>query len=618
MLIEAGWQGSKSLTVLCGGEALPSDLATSLLDRSLTLWNMYGPTETTIWSTIEKVERTDREITIGRPIANTDVYILDQFLQPVPVGVSGELYIGGHGLARGYRGRPELTAGRFIPHPFSPEPFAKLYRTGDLARYHPDGRIVHLGRVDHQVKIRGFRVELGEIEIALNRHPAVRQAVVTTREDRQGIKQLVAYVVCQERPAPSQAELRSFLRAEIPEYMVPSLFVFLETMPLTANNKVDRKALPSPAGSLSDEPVRSRPRDGMEVQLTALWQQVLEVPKIGIHDNFFDLGGHSLKAAHLFFLLEQVYGRRLPLATLFQAPTIAELASVLSHEHWTPPWQSLVAIQPSGTAIPIFMVPGVGGNVLPFAQLAKLLGPNQPCYGLQARGLDGKESPFTSVPEMASHYIAEVRRVRPNGPYIVLGSCTGGLIAYEMAQQLLGQEQFVILVIMETWHPSSYRRHRYRWPMRLGLPLFMLWRIISNIGVLFHLPVKDWSPFIRRKCERLMSLSRTVAGNEELLTDFQVSRVIRATLQAVARYDARKYPGRILNIVASKRHVARTVTDTRHVWPEFGGEGSKSVEVEAINAGQLLVTPHVEEVAKHIQAFLVEDIHNHPQHPLAA
>lgn len=617
MLVEAGWQGSKGLTVLCGGEALPPDLAAQLLDRCLALWNMYGPTETTIWSTTEKIERTDREITMGKPIANTDVYILDQFLQPVPIGVSGELYIGGDGVARGYRGRPELTKERFIPHPFSPDPLAKLYRTGDLARYQPDGRIVHLGRLDNQVKIRGFRVELGEIEITLSRHPSIRQAVVTARDDRSGIKQLVAYVVCQKGPAPSQAELRSFLRSEIPEYMVPSLFVFLETMPLTANNKVDRNALPAPVSSFSNEPVRSRPRDRMEVQLTALWQQVLEVSKIGIHDNFFDRGGHSLKAAHLFFLLEQVYGRRLPLATLFQAPTIAELASVLSHEHWTPPWQSLVVIQPSGTAIPIFMVPGVGGNVLPFAQLAKLLGPNQPCYGLQARGLDGKESPFTSVPEMASHYIAEIRRVRPNGPYIVLGSCTGGLIAYEMAQQLLGQGQAATLVIMETWHPSTYRRHRYRWPTKLGLPLFMLWRITSNIGALFRLPVNDWSPFIRRKRERLMSLSRTVAGNEELLANFQVSRVTRATLQAVARYDVRKYPGRILNIVASKRHVARTVTDTRHVWPEFGGEGSKSVQVEAPNAGQLLVTPHVEEVTKHLQNFLIEDTHDHPQHPLA-
>jgi thioesterase domain-containing protein/acyl carrier protein len=398
--------------------------------------------------------------------------------------------------------------------------------------------------------------------------------------------------------------------------MVPSLFVFLKAMPLTANNKVDRNALPSALPSVSGEPVYSGPRDRVEVQLTALWQQVLEVSKIGIHDNFFDLGGHSLKAAHLFFLLEQVYGRRLPLATLFEAPTIAEFASLLSREHWTPPWQSLVAIQPSGNATPIFMVPGVGGNVLFFAQLAKLLGPNQPSYGLQARGLDGKDAPFTSVPEMASHYITQIRHIRPNGPYTILGNCTGGLIAYEMAQQLLGQGQTTTLVMMETWHPSSHRRHRYRWPTRFGLPLFMLWRTISNIGTLFRLPVKDWSHFIQRRRERLMSLSRTEAGNEELLANFQVSRVTRATLQAVARYDVRKYPGRILNIVASKRNIARTVTDTRHVWPELGGEGSKSVQVAAVAAGHLLVTPHVEEVTKHLQAFLGEDTQNKPS-PLA-
>ncbi len=617
MLIEAGWLGSEQLTVLCGGEALPPDLATQILERCCALWNMYGPTETTIWSTIEKIERTDREITIGRPIANTDVYILDQFLQPVPVGVSGELYIGGHGLARGYRGRPELTQDRFIPHPFSTEPLAKLYRTGDLARYRPDGRIVHLGRMDNQVKIRGFRIELGDIEAALSRHQAVRQVVVTAREDQQGIKQLVAYVVCQDGLVPSQADLRSFLRSQIPDYMAPSLFVFLTEMPLTANNKVDRKALPFPVSLSSDKPTRSGPRNAMEVQLTALWQQALEISKIGIHDNFFDHGGHSLKVARFFFLLEQVYGRRLPLATLFQAPTIAELASLLSREHWMPPWQSLVAIQPSGTARPIFMVPGVGGNVLVFAQLAKLLGPNQPSYGLQARGLDGKETPFTSVPEMASHYAAEIRRVSPNGPYTILGNCTGGLIAYEMAHQLLAQGQTTTLVMMETWHPSSYRRHRYRWPTRFGLPLFMLWRIVSNIGVLFRLPIKDWVPFIKRRHNRLISLSRTAAGQEELFANFQINQVTRSTLHAVARYDVRKYPGRILNIVASKRHIAKTVTDTRHVWPEFGGEGSKSVQVAAVAAGHLLITPQVEEVTKHLQAFLVDDTHDEPR-PLAA
>jgi thioesterase domain-containing protein/acyl carrier protein len=604
MLIEAGWLGSDRLTVLCGGEALPQDLVGALLDRSVALWNMYGPTETTIWSTIEKIQRADQEISIGRPIANTDIYILDQFLQPVPVGVSGELYIGGHGVARGYRGRAELTKERFVPHPFSTEPDAKLYRTGDVARYRPDGRIVHLGRVDHQVKIRGFRVELGEIEAVLSRHPAARQVVVTTREDQQGFKQLAAYLVCKDGPVPSPTELRACVRLELPDYMTPSFFVFLESMPLTANNKVDLRALPAPAPSLSDGQAQVGPRDRMEVQLTLLWRQVLEVPKIGIHDNFFDLGGHSLKAAQLFFLLEQVFGRRLPLATLFQAPTIAGLASVLSREQWVPPWQSLVAIQPSGTAIPIFMVPGVGGNVLVFAQLAKLLGLDQPFYGLQARGLDGKETPFTSVPEMARHYIAEIRTVRPHGPYIVLGICTGGLIAYEMAQQLLEQGETASLVMMDTWHPSSYRPHRYQWSMKFLLFLFIVWRTLGNIHVLLRMSVKDWLPFIQRKSERLLSFLRNRAGEDDLFVEFQVERVSHSTRQAVARYAMRKYPGRILNVVASKRNVAETVTDTRHAWEQLGGKGSQTVQVAARDSGLLLTSPHVGEVSGHLQAFL--------------
>ena len=610
MLIEAGWLGSDRLTVLCGGEALPPDLAAALLDRSAALWNMYGPTETTIWSTIERIERADQEITIGRPIANTETYILDQFMQPVPVGVSGELYIGGHGLARGYRNRPELTTERFVPHPFSTEPHARLYRTGDLVRYRPDGRIVHLGRLDHQVKIRGFRIELGEIEAVLSRHPAVRQAAVTARDDQQGLKQLAAYLVCLEGQAPSSMELRSFVRAALPDYMTPSFFVFLEAMPLTANNKTDVRALPAPALSPSEGLAHVGPRDRLEVQLTALWQQVLGTHQIGIHDNFFDLGGHSLKAAQLFFLLEQVYGKRLPLATLFQAPTIAELASVLSREQWVPPWQSLVAIQPSGTSNPIFMVPGVGGNVLIFARLARLLGLDQPFYGLQARGLDGIETPFTSVPEMARHYIAEIRALRPQGPYVVVGVCTGGLIAYEMAQQLLEKGEDVTLAVMDTWHPTSYRSHRYKWPMRLWLPIFVLWRTLGNIHELFRMPKKDWKSFMQHKSERLMSFLQTRTTEDELFVEFQVERVMQSTRQAVARYAVRKYPGRILNIVASKRNVAETVTDTRNVWVELGAGGSQTVYVAAADSGLLLTSPHVEDVIEHLQAFLAVDAQN--------
>ncbi|MGC4099605.1 MAG: amino acid adenylation domain-containing protein [Nitrospira sp.] len=611
MLVEAGWLGSNGLTILCGGEPLPPDLAASLLDRSRALWNMYGPTETTIWSTIEKVARTDREITIGRPIANTDVYILDQFLQPVPVGVSGELYIGGHGLARGYRGRPDLTEDRFIPHPFSQASHGKLYRTGDLARYRPDGRIVHLGRLDYQVKIRGFRIELGEIETALSRHRAVRQAVVMARDDQQGAKQLVAYVVCQDGAAPSQPELRSFLRSEVPEYMVPSLFVFLQAMPLTANNKVDRKALPSPASTLSGDAVYVAPRDRMDLQMSALWHQVFGIDKIGIHDNFFDLGGHSLKAAQLFYLIEQVYGRHLPLPTLFQAPTIAGLTSVLTQEQWTPPWQSLVAMQPSGSAIPIFLVPGVMGNVLWLAQLARLLGQTHPVYGLQARGLEGEAPPFRTVSEMAAQYIAEIRTCHPQGPYIIVGACTGGLVAYEMAQQLVEQKATVILGLINSWHPSSYHQHYdIVRPSKLVLPLGIFLKTLRTIGDLLRMPLRAQYSVIRRKCASFLSLFQPPTGNQ--LRRHQIKGVRQAMFHAAARYVMRPYAGPMLNIVASQRIDTH---DTRYAWNELASQGCQTVEIPALRTADLVVSPHVEEVSSHIRRYIAEHSQGTPVRP---
>jgi thioesterase domain-containing protein/acyl carrier protein len=452
--------------------------------------------------------------------------------------------------------------------------------------------------LDRQVKIRGFRIELGEIESVLSRHPAVRQVVVTARADQQGLKQMVAYLVCQEGQVPSPTELRSFVRTALPEYMTPSYFEFLEAMPLTANKKVDVQALPAPAPYHSDELVYVGPRDRVEVQLTALWQQVLEVPKIGIHDNFFDLGGHSLKAAQLFYLIEQVYGRHLPLATLFQAPTIAALTSVLTREQWAPPWQSLVAIQPSGSAIPIFLVPGVGGDILGFAQLARLLSQDHPVYGLQARGFDGKEPPFISVPEMAKHYIAEICTCRPQGPYVILGACTGGLVAYEMAQQLVEQEEAVTLVIMNSWHPNSYRSHYNKFPIGLSLPLIFLSMTMSTFHALRRMPMKDWLPVVQRKFEKLSSVFRRSTESE--LRERQIKRMEQAMFRAVARYTVRKYPGRILNIVASKR----IVRDTRYVWTELAGEGCQTLDVAALRTGDLCVSPHVEEVSSHVQRFL--------------
>jgi len=330
LLLDAGWQGDPRLKVLCGGEALPGELAARLRPRVGALWNMYGPTETTIWSTLQEVaepaDAAGEVVPIGRPIANTQTYVLDAHMRPVPVGVPGELYIGGAGLACGYLGRPALTAERFVPDPFDPDPGARLYKTGDLARHRPDGALEYLGRLDNQVKMRGYRIELGEVEAALAAHPAVRQAVVTAREDTPGDARLVAYVV---GDAPAEG-LRALLRARLPAYMVPSAFVALEGFPLTPNGKVDRRALPAPdAAPPADADAYVVPRTPTEREVAAVWAEVLKVARVGAEDDFFALGGHSLLATQVVARLRAAHGPAVSLRTLFDAPTVALLAAAL-------------------------------------------------------------------------------------------------------------------------------------------------------------------------------------------------------------------------------------------------------------------------------------------------
>jgi len=330
LLLETGWPGCHDLTILCGGEAFPRDLANQLATRGAAVWNMYGPTETTIWSAVHRVGVDEGAVAIGWPIANTQLYLLDRHLQPAPMGVPGELYVGGEGLARGYFRRPSLTAAKFIPHPFGAEPGERLYHTGDLARHRSDGTVEFLGRLDFQVKIRGFRIELGDIEAALGQYAAVQEVVVLVREDMPGGKCLVAYVVAGEETAPTTSELRRFLKDKLPEYMMPSAFMTLEALPLTPNGKVNRRALPAPEGLRPElEAAYTAPRTELERIITQVWQEVLSVEKVGIHDNFFDLGGHSLLMARVHRRLRDALQRDLTMVELFQYATVHSLAKHL-------------------------------------------------------------------------------------------------------------------------------------------------------------------------------------------------------------------------------------------------------------------------------------------------
>jgi amino acid adenylation domain-containing protein len=326
LLLESGWPGDKGLKVLAGGEALPWALAQQLLDRSAEVWNLYGPTETAVYSTIHRVEPADGAVLVGRPIANTQVYLLDRHNRPVPVGVPGEVCIGGAGVSRGYLNRPELTAEKYVPDPFGSEAGSRLYRTGDLGRYRPDGTLECLGRIDHQVKVRGHRIELGEIEAVLRQHPSVREAVALAWEDVPGDKRLVAYVVAVPGQEPAERELHAFLQEKLPEYMVPSAFVTLESLPLSPNRKVNRSALPRPEQTGQAEEEFVPPATPLEQTLADIWAGALGVERIGCRDNFFRRGGHSLLAMQVVARVRDALQVDLPVRLLFEVPTLADMA----------------------------------------------------------------------------------------------------------------------------------------------------------------------------------------------------------------------------------------------------------------------------------------------------
>jgi acyl carrier protein len=353
--------------IICGGEALPAELASELLEWNVPLWNFYGPTEATVWTAIHPIKSVESKrgsIPIGRPLPNTQLYILDANLQPVPVGVLGQLYIGGAGLSRGYLNLPELTAQKFIPNPFSQEIEARLYKTGDIARYLPDGTIEFVGRSDNQVKIRGFRIELGEIEAVLSQHPAVRESVVLLGEDNSGENRLVAYIVSSSEFSTGQpsliSKLRGFLKEKLPQYMIPSAFVLLEALPLTSNGKIDRRSLPAPDTENFPLNAAFAPRTPEEQLLAEIWSQVLGVKQIGIGDNFFELGGHSLLATQLIAKVREAFQVELPLRSLFQCPTVESLAAVIS------PQKSDAVKQVFVNSLPV-ITPDPEGRHQPFA-----------------------------------------------------------------------------------------------------------------------------------------------------------------------------------------------------------------------------------------------------------
>ncbi|WP_051181214.1 amino acid adenylation domain-containing protein [Thermithiobacillus tepidarius DSM 3134] len=498
---ESGILPTSLREVVTAGEQLQVTGAVQRLFERLDgciLQNQYGPSEShvvTAHTLAGPPADWPRLPPIGRPIANCRIYLLDGRRQPVPIGIPGELYIGGPVLARGYLNRPELSAERFLPDPF--QPGGRLYKTGDLARYLPDGNIEFLGRIDHQVKIRGFRIELGEIEAVLSQHPAVRTALVTVREDQPGRRRLAAYVLAEDPGnAPAAGELRAFLQERLPEYMVPAAFVVLATFPLTPSGKVDRKALPAPGDALdAREEGFLAPCDAVERQLAEIWEELLGVKPVGVRDNFFELGGHSLLAVRLFARIDKQFGKRLPLATLFKGATIEHLAGLVRQMETAARHGHLVEIRPHGGKRPLFCIHPIDGSVLWYVDLARHLDPDQPIYGFEATDPAHVQLATQPIETMAARYIEEMRAVQPQGPYLLLGFSSGGAVAFEMARQLHAQgERIAMLGVIDT-NPvriTGYRHAARDLNLLYGIFNAMQWKWVKGLMPRLAKKTRQW------------------------------------------------------------------------------------------------------------------------------
>jgi amino acid adenylation domain-containing protein len=458
IMLEAGWDSSTPLKVICGGEALPKELAEKITARAESLWNVYGPTETTVWSTVKQIKADDTLITIGRPIDNTAIYILDKYLNPLPAETIGEIYIGGDGVAKGYLNQPALTAEKFVADPFSKIAGSKMYRTGDMGRFLSNGEIECLGRIDSQIKIRGYRIETGEIEYHLVNQYNINEAVVLAQPDNNGIDKLVAYVVIVDNyKVESETDQvkgwKIALRSTLPDYMVPDNLIIVPTMPLTPNGKIDKKALADKHNKLAESfHLFVAPRTDVEKLVADIWSEFLEIKSINIYDNFFELGGHSLIAVQVMTRIEKLTGKRLPLAALFENSTVEKLALMLEMDGKSIMWDSLVPVKPSGNKMPLYIVHGAGLNVLLFNTLALGMDSDQPVYGLQAKGLNGIDEPLSNIVDIAAHYNAAIMAQNPTGPYALAGYSFGGIIAFEMAKQLEEQgKQVKMLAMFDTY-----------------------------------------------------------------------------------------------------------------------------------------------------------------------
>jgi thioesterase domain-containing protein len=590
MLLDAGWTGDNALTAICGGETMPRPLAEALLAQCARVFNAYGPTETTIWSTIERVRSGSGPVPIGRPLANNRLYILDPRLEPVPVGVAGHLYIGGAGVAQGYWRRPQLTAERFLPDPFAATPSARMYNTGDLARWLPGGAVEFLGRSDHQVKLRGFRIELGEVEAALLAHSGVQAAAVLLRDDA-----LFAWCVWRNEPVDS-GSLRQFLALRLPAYMLPARFIGLPALPALPNGKVDRKALSSLVQPPQSAPAAVAPASETERRIAAIWEELLKCGPIGRSDDFFELGGNSLLAARAAARIDQAFGIRVPIAAVFEASTVAALTGhILSgaQRAWPP---RIIPIQPGGMRLPFWAV----GGAASFRALAQHLGDDQPVLGILLEESDvAKFRPPYTVEEISGEIVRLLRRQQPHGPYYLTGHSRYGVFALETARQLLALgEEVPLLAILDAYLPKA---------ARMSFPLGVRARI--------HIAATSWLLERGRYREAVafilntgidLATRRFRAGSEAAVNPSasitQALSITQVLDLAAATYQPPPYSERIVYLQAADQPIALEL-GSRLGWSDWTVRGFDVRHVPGTHT-TLLEPPHVAAVALALADFL--------------
>jgi amino acid adenylation domain-containing protein len=593
-------------TLIIGGEALSPALAREIQGRhpALRIVHIYGPTEATVYCTYQEMRHGAERIGIGGPVAGGRAYVLDGRMRPCGIGEPGELWLAGSVLARGYAGRPGLTADRFRPDPYGPAG-SRMYRSGDRARFASGGALEYRGRADAQVKVRGVRIEPGEVEAALRAHPRVREAAVGVQGSGERAS-LVGWLVAEDADhPPSSTDLRAFLRERLPEAMVPSAFVAVDALPRTPSGKLDRRALPAPpAVDASDAGEHVEPRTLLEETIAAAWREVLGVARVGVHDDFFALGGNSLVALRLLARIRKTASAEVPVAALLQGPTVAQMARVVADRR-SGVRLPVVALQPEGTARPLFLVHAGGGHVACYAPLAPLLAPDQPLYAFQARGLDDGLPPLQGAEAMAAHYVEGLRHAQPRGPYRLGGWSYGGIAAFEMARQLhAAGEEVELLAMLDTGRPES------REDGRMALDhAAVLRRILTDLfgwGATGAVTIEALRPL---PAEEQLALAARRLG-EQLLPEERIPEIAALTRVRMANHNAlvdwvpRPYAGRITYFQTRGSASLSSAQETIRFWGRLA-EGGFGVHEVAGNHGTLLQPPHVRTVAEALRRVLV-------------